>query len=114
MSPALRIAVATHFFPSSSQPNRGRPIYEITKALARIADVRVFCVDSSYPRYKFLQPRSFLYRNIDASYSLSGVKVEYLQYPALPVITRLLNGHNCGRTLIGRLRRFRPDLVIGY
>jgi teichuronic acid biosynthesis glycosyltransferase TuaC len=114
MTRALQIAVATHFFPSSSQPNRGRPIYEIAKALARIANVRVFCVDSAYPRYKFLQPRSFLYRNIETSYNVSGVNVEYLQYPALPVITRLLNGYNCGRALIGRLRRFRPDLVIGY
>jgi teichuronic acid biosynthesis glycosyltransferase TuaC len=114
MTRALRIAVATHFFPSSSQPNRGRPIYEITKALAKIADVRVFCVDSAYPRHKFLQPRSFLYRNNEISYRVSGVKVEYLQYPALPVITRPLNGYNCGRALIGRLRRFCPDLVIGY
>ncbi|MBZ5641823.1 MAG: glycosyltransferase [Acidobacteriia bacterium] len=114
MTRKLKIAVATHFFPSSSQPNRGRPVYEITKALARIADVRVFCVDSAYPRYRFLQPRSFLYRDNEPSHSMSDVKVEYLQYTALPVITRPLNGHNCGRALVGRLRQFQPDLVIGY
>jgi glycosyltransferase involved in cell wall biosynthesis len=42
------------------------------------------------------------------------VKVEYLQYSALPVISRLLNGHNCGRVLLSRLRKFRPDVIIGY
>lgn len=110
----LQIAVATHFFPSSSQPHRGRPIYEITKALARIANVQVFCVESAYPRHKLLQPRSFLYRDAGASYSVPGVKVEYLQYSALPVITRMLNGYNCGRALIQGLRKFPPDLIIGY
>jgi len=114
MNRVLQIAVATHFFPNSSQPHRGRPIYELTKALGRIADVQVFCVESAYPRYKFLQPRTFLYRNVEASHSIYGVKVEYLQYPALPLVTRLLNGHNCGRALIQRLRKFRPDLIIGY
>jgi teichuronic acid biosynthesis glycosyltransferase TuaC len=111
---ALKIAVVTHFFPSSSQPNRGRPIYEITKALTRIADVRVCCVDSAYPRHKLLQPRSFVYRDTEASYTVSGVKVEYLKYPALPVISRPLNGYNCGRVLVESLRKFGPDLVIGY
>src|SRR3984885_9931809 len=114
MTRPLRIAVATHFFPSSSQPLRGRPIYQITKALSKIADVRVFCVDFAYPRYKFLQPRSFLHHNAEASHTVSGVEVEYLHYRTLPIITRLLNGYNCGRVLLPRLRNFGPDLVIGY
>ena len=114
MTGSLRIAVATHFFPSSSQPLRGQPIYQITKALSKMADVRVFCVDFAYPRCKFLRPRSFLHRNAEASHTVPGVKVEYLHYPTLPVVTRLLNGYNCGRVLLPRLRKFCPDLVIGY
>jgi len=79
-----------------------------------MADVRVFCVDFAYPRYKFLRPRSFLHRNAEASHTVPGVEIEYLHYRALPIVTRLLNGYNCGRVLFPRLRKFRPDLVIGY
>jgi teichuronic acid biosynthesis glycosyltransferase TuaC len=114
MPHTIRVAVATHFVPSSSQPFRGRPIYEITKALANITDVQVFCVEPCYPRPAVLQPRTFVHRDADSFYSLPGVEVQYLKYSALPFVTRLLNGHNCGRALLPNLREFQPDLVIGY
>ena len=114
MNPRLRIAVATHFFPTSSQPNRGRPIYQLTRALSSLADVRVFCVDLLYPRYKFLQQRTFLNPDYDLSYTVPGVKAEYLRYRALPVISRVMNGYNCGRILTPCIRKFRPDVIIGY
>jgi len=114
MNPRLRIAVATHFFPTSSQPNRGRPIYQLTRALSALADVQVFCVDPLYPRYTFLQPRTFLNPDYDASYTVPGVEVEYLQYGALPVVSRVMNGYNCGRILTPHLRKFRPNVIIGY
>ncbi len=114
MNRSIRIAIATHWFPSSSQPHRGRPLYEKSKALGKIADVRVFCIDPVYPRYGFLRPRTFVNHEAESGYSVPGVAVEYLRYPALPVITRPLNGYNCGRTLLRRLRWYRPDLLIGY
>jgi teichuronic acid biosynthesis glycosyltransferase TuaC len=114
MNPPLRIAIVTHWFPSSSQPHRGRPIYEKCRALGKRADVRVFCIDPVYPRYEFLRPRTFVNREAEPGYSVPGVTVEYLRYPALPVITRPLNGYNCGRALLRRLRSYRPDVVIGY
>jgi teichuronic acid biosynthesis glycosyltransferase TuaC len=114
MNRPLQIVVATHFFPSSSQPHRGMPIYEISKALAKIADVRVLCVDSIYPRNKLLRPRTFVSRDAESSYKVPGVNVEYLNYPALPIVSRSLNGYNCGRALAARLRNSRPDIIIGY
>ncbi len=114
MNHPLRIAIATHFFPTSSQPHRGMPIYEISKALAKIADVRVLCVDSVYPRNKLLRPRTFVARDAEPSYTVPGVNVEYLSYPALPIVSRSLNGYNCGRALTARLRDLRPDVIIGY
>jgi teichuronic acid biosynthesis glycosyltransferase TuaC len=114
MSGPSRIAIVTHWFPSSSQPHRGRPIYEISRALSKMADVRVFCIDPEYPRNEFLRPRTFVSRTGESGDAVSDVAVEYLQYPALPLITRPLNGYNCGRTLLRRLRDYRPDLVIGY
>jgi len=114
MNSPLRIAVATYNFPSSSQPHRGRFLYETAKALAKIADVQVFCVEPAYPQFKFLRPRSFLHRDADSSDAMPGVNVEYLHYYALPVLSRLVNGYNFGRALIPRLREFRPDVIIGY
>ena len=114
MSPKLRIAVATHLFPTSSQPNRGRPIYQLTRALSSLADVQVFCVDPLYPRHKFLQQRTFLNPDYDASYTVPGVNAEYLQYRALPFLSRVTNGYNCGHVLTPRVRKFRPDVIIGY
>jgi teichuronic acid biosynthesis glycosyltransferase TuaC len=114
MNRRLKIAVATHFFPSSSQPHRGRPIYQMTRALSQLADVRVFCVDSAYPRNKLLRPRTFISREAAPSHTVPGVNVEYLQYPALPVVSRSLNGHNCGHALLNRLRAFEPDIIVGY
>ena len=114
MNSRLRIAVATHFFPTSSQPNRGRPIYQMIRALSSLADVQVFCVDPLYPRYKFLQQRAFLNPDYDASYTTPGVQAEYLRYRALPLVSRVLNGYNCGRILTPHVRTFRPDVIIGY
>jgi glycosyltransferase involved in cell wall biosynthesis len=114
MKRPIQIAIATHFFPSSSQPHRGMPIYEISKALAKIADVRVLCVDSVYPRNKLLRPRTFVSRDAEPSFTIPGVTVDYLGYPALPVVSRSLNGYNCGRSLTARLRDLFPNVIIGY
>ena len=67
-----------------------------------------------YPRYRFLQQRTFLNPDYDASYTVPGVEVEYLQYGALPVVSRVMNGYNCGRILTPCVRKFRPDVIIGY
>jgi len=114
MNSRLRIAVATHFFPTSSQQNRGRPIYQLTRALSLLADVKVFCVDPRYPSFKFLQQRTFLNPEHDRSYTVPGVRAEYLNYRALPVISRAFNGYNCARVLAIPVGKFKPDIIIGY
>ena len=114
MNQRLQIAIATNFFPSNSQPYRGRPMYEQLRALAKLADVHVLCLDPAYPAHKLLRPRTFLYRDVETSHTLPGLNVEYLQYPALPVITRFFNGYSCGRALVNRLDKLRPDLIIGF
>ena len=110
----MRIAVATHFFPTSTQPNRGRPIYQLTRAMSSIADVQVFCVDPLYPSYRLLQQRTFLNPIADPSYAVPGLKVKYLHYPALPFLSRGFNGYNYARVLTPAVRKFRPDIIIGY
>jgi glycosyltransferase involved in cell wall biosynthesis len=114
MDRKLLIAVATHFFPTSSQPQRGRPIYEITRALRKVADVQVFCVDPVYPRQRFLRPRTFLNPEVATFCTEVDAQVKYLRYSALPLVTRPINGYNCSRALLPHLRQCRPDLIIAY
>lgn len=55
-----------------------------------------------------------MYRRYDREFRPPEVAVEYFDYPALPLISRALNGWMAARTLLPRVRAFRPDLVFGY
>jgi glycosyltransferase involved in cell wall biosynthesis len=108
----LRIAVVTAHFPSSGQPTHGRPAYETLRVLSGSCDVRVFYPHAAYP--SVLKPRSRICDAFDPSYSLPGVKAEYLDYPALPLISRPFNGRVAASSLLPRIRGFDPDLIFSY
>lgn len=105
----LKIAVVTRYFPSSAEPWQGRSLYQTLRVLVRKADVRVFYSNASYP--SLLKPRSRSYDKLDASFSPPDVKVNYYDYPALPVLSRPLNGWSAARALLPAVREFSPDLV---
>jgi glycosyltransferase involved in cell wall biosynthesis len=105
----MKIAVVTRYFPSSAEPWQGRSLYETLRVLAREADVRVFYPNASYP--SLLKPRSRSYDRLDASYSPPGVPASYYDYPALPLVSRPLNGWMAARALLPHVRRFAPDLL---
>jgi glycosyltransferase involved in cell wall biosynthesis len=107
----LKIAVVSRYFPSSAEPSQGRSAYQTLRVLARKADVQVFYPNASYPF--LLKPRSLSYNNLDASYSPPDVKVSYYDYPALPMLSRPLNGWNAARALSPHVRDFAPDLIFG-
>jgi glycosyltransferase involved in cell wall biosynthesis len=75
-------------------------------------DIRVFCPFAAYPA--FLRPRNFSYVRADPSYSPSDVPAEYIEYPALPLISRPWNGLVCARSVLPHLKRFKPDLILSY
>ena len=108
----MRILIVTSQFPIAGEPNRGRPVYQTVRALSRMAQVRVLSPVASYPRWA--RPRSYLYRASDAAHPVEGCDVRYLDYPALPALSRPLNGWLCGRTLHAPLRDFAPDVVLAY
>lgn len=108
----LRIAVITQYFPSSAEPWQGRSAYQALRVIAREADVRVFYPNSAYP--SLFRPRSRSYEKLDASYSTPDVKVGYYDYPALPLISRPLNGWMAARALLPHVRSFAPDLILSY
>jgi len=105
----LKIAVVTSYFPSSTQPWQGRSAYQTLRVIACEADVRVFYPNSAYP--SFLKPRTRSYHKLDASYSPPDVKASYYDYPALPWVSRPLNGWIAAHTLLPHVRGFAPDLI---
>jgi teichuronic acid biosynthesis glycosyltransferase TuaC len=108
----LRIAVVTAHFPNSAQPTHGRPAYETLRVLSGTSEVQVFYPHAAYP--SLLRAR---FRNCDAlntSYNLPGVKAGYYDYPALPLVSRPLNGWMAARTLLPFVRDFAPDIIFSY
>lgn len=110
----MRIAVVTPLFPIRQEPFRGQPIYLTVRELAKLADVHVFCPQAHYPNIPFLRPQSYVYYPLDASFQPTDVPTTYLEYNALPVISRPLNGWACYRALRPHLREFQPDIILSY
>ena len=110
-----KIALLTPILPVPFDVTRGRFIYEQARALSRIAHVRVFLQTASYPRLPWLRPRSYADGRVESAQAQwEGLDVEAYSYPALPVITRRINGRVGASLLRPRLRRFDPDVVIAY
>lgn len=111
---SLRIALVTPLFPIHGEPYRGIPIYNTALELRNLADVQVFCPFAVYPRWKVLQPSSYVYRPPDKDFQPPLIPVEYVRYFAVPGVSRPLNAWNCRSALLPALRRFAPDLVLAY
>jgi glycosyltransferase involved in cell wall biosynthesis len=108
----MKIAVVTRYFPSSAEPWQGRSAYQTLRILAREADVRVFFPNARYPSW--LKPRSRSYDKLDASYCPPDVKVNYYDFPALPLVSRPLNGWMAARVLLPHIRSFAPDIILSF
>ena len=108
----MRLLIVTSQFPIAGEPNRGRPIHQTVRELSKLADVRVLSPVARYPRWA--RPRSYLFRASDPAHTLPDCDVRYVEYPALPLLTRPFNGWLCARTLHAPLRDFAPDVVLSY
>lgn len=93
---------------------RGRFIHETVRALSRRAEVRVFLQNIRYLQLPGLKPKSYLHGEVGDDYKLPGLEVEAFSFPAVPGLTRGVNGLTASRVLEPRVRAFRPDVVIGY
>jgi teichuronic acid biosynthesis glycosyltransferase TuaC len=111
---APRIALVTPMLPVAHDQTRGRYIYETARALARLTEVRTYFIQPRYPRLPGLAPRSFLHDDVGPDYRIDGIDVEAFSYPAIPGLSRVLNGFVASRLLTPRVRRFAPDLVLAY
>jgi glycosyltransferase involved in cell wall biosynthesis len=107
----LRIAVVTPELPSREYPNRGRSVYQTLSHLCDHAEVQAFCPLPRYPA--FIHPR-FDYRETDLSYSLPGLSTRYFEYPAIPLVTRPVNGFTCAHYLEPHIRTFHADVILNF
>src|ERR1700674_3846834 len=107
----LKVTVVTPVFPIPVQPYRGHSEYQILLALSKYADVNVIC---PFPRYpKWFRPR-FDYRHPDLSYSPPGLATRYFEYPALPGLTRSINGLVCAKYLEAYFRECMPHVAFNF
>src|SRR5690606_40110305 len=109
-----RIALVTPILPVPHDRARGRYIHETARALSRLAEVRVFYPQVRHPRLPGLAPRTFIGGMVGPDFSLEGIDVEAYAYAGFPGLSRISNGLVGARALVPRLRRFAPDLVLGY
>jgi glycosyltransferase involved in cell wall biosynthesis len=107
----LKVTLVTPIFPIPAQPYRGHSEYEIVLALSKRADVNVICPFPRYPRW--FRPH-FDYRHPDLSYSPPGVATRYFEYPALPGLTRCINGLVCAKYLEPYFRENMPDVACNF
>ncbi|SFN00114.1 glycosyltransferase [Dokdonella immobilis] len=108
----MRLLVVTSQFPVAGEPTRGRPILQTVVELARLAEVRVLSPVARYPRWA--RPRSYLYQAPEPAAAIPGCEVVHVSYPALPMLSRPINGWLCGRALRAEARAFRPDVILSY
>ena len=107
----LRITVVTPEFPTREFPQRGRSVYQTIRHLCDYADVRAVC---PLPRYPVHFRPKFDHRPADLSYSPPDVSALYLEYPAVPGVTRPLNGLMCAHHLEPHLRTIPADLILNF
>ena len=110
----LRIAIVTPMLPVPHDQTRGRYIHETARSLAKLAEVKVFFQSLRYPRIPGMTPRSFIAGGVDENYQLPGLVVDAFNYPAIPVISRGLNGLVSSWALKSRVRDFQPDIILAY
>ena len=108
----MKIAVVTQYFPTSAQPWAGHSAYQTLRVLAQRHDVHVFYPESRYPG--LLRPKSRAYDALDPAWQPEGVRATYIPYPALPVVSRPLNGWLMFRRLLPHVRAWRPDIILNY
>ena len=106
----MRITVVTPYFPTSARSYGGHSAYQTLRVLKRWADIQVVCPLTLYPRW--LTPKN--YDPPDLTYQPRDLKTTYFQYPAIPVVTRPINGLVCEEYLLPHVRDSRPDLILNY
>jgi teichuronic acid biosynthesis glycosyltransferase TuaC len=111
-APRTRITVVTPYFPTSADSYRGHSAFHTIQHLTAHADVSVICPIASYPRVFGWGPKS--HDAPDRNYQPPGIPTTYLQYPAVPILTRPINGVICEDYVRPYLAAHPPDVLLNY
>jgi teichuronic acid biosynthesis glycosyltransferase TuaC len=107
----MRVAVVTRRFPTSHETWAGHSGYQTVRLLAQRCDLRVFYPEGVYPPLLSTPSRTL---PIDRTWNPFGVDVSYIPYPAIPIVTRPINGWVIAQRLLPHVRRFNPDIIFNY
>lgn len=108
----LKVAVVTAHFPSPEKPTHGRSAYDTLVALSKKANVEVFFPRVVYPGK--LKARNAFVERVGGSVAMGELKAHYVNFPALPVLSRPFNGWTIAHALLPAVRRFSPDVLLSY
>jgi teichuronic acid biosynthesis glycosyltransferase TuaC len=108
----LRLALITHEFPTVAHPDEGCVFYDFARELQKHCAVRIFCLSPSYPRHRFLGPRTFKPHSLGRP--VSNVDVTFVRFPSLPVLTRPLNAVIARSRAQSQVASWQPDAILAY
>jgi teichuronic acid biosynthesis glycosyltransferase TuaC len=111
----MRIAVLTHYFPTSVEPWAGNSALQTLRVLAARHPVRVFYPVLRYP--KWLTPKSPIISNhaaLDPAWQADGIETRYIPYPTLPLVSRPFNGWVMSQSLLAEVQAYQPDVIFSY
>jgi len=107
----MKILAVTPYFPVSSTSYKGNSALHTLRWLKRRAEVDVICPVTRYPRW--LAPNA--YRDLpDLAYKHPEFPTVYFGYPAIPVISRPVNGFICAHYLLPYVRSAGADVILNY
>jgi glycosyltransferase involved in cell wall biosynthesis len=110
----MKIAVVTSYFPIAVEPYRGHSAFQTLRRMPPEASITVFVPLAAYPEAKWLTPSRFRYYRPNLTYRPPGFQTTYFTYPALPLISRPLNGLVSAHYLKRFLEDDRPDVILNY
>ena len=108
----MRITVVTSYFPTSARPYGGNSAFQTLRLLKPHASIEVICPLERYLDAPGLRPAR--YERSDLSWQPPEFRTTYFEYPAIPLLTRPINGRVCARLLTPHVRDSRPDLILNY
>lgn len=113
----LRVLVSSGIFPNRVLVNRGIYNLKAADALARYCDVRVVAPIPYLPSF-LRAPGYEWYAQVPRKDDVAGFAVEYPRYLVTPKVGRSLHGFllyaSLRRFYRDVLRRFAPDVILGY
>jgi teichuronic acid biosynthesis glycosyltransferase TuaC len=86
-------------------------VYQTLRHLQHYADVQVVCPLPRYPTW--LQPK-FDHRRAELDYRPPEVPASYFEYPAIPGMTRPINGLTCAHYLQNHIAASKSDVILNF